>query len=431
MIKKVILHCKGKEHTEKLLMQIPDAILYDASDSNDFPQGIQIQNEGFTANCNRIISDFLNEKEDNEYICIMNNDIVLDNPDNFWKVLSNALIQNPTAVIASAAFNSYYVQCEKQGDGVRFVNDVEFTAPVISKTFLKRVDGYPKESKFGWGIDQIMGHYARQLGFRVMVVDSATFHHIGHVSAIEMFQSKDEYFRQAWSEYSKVTEPLRISLNRTDVINRIIKNRKVYGFRTKYLEIGYGDGVNYSRIYADSKNVCDPFMTISCKACRDKIKMKSEDYLNTCISQRIRYDVIFIDGSHVYEDIKKDFELAMQAINPDGVIIFHDVNPATEWHTRDVSEFKEGEEWCGGAWRAFIEACYEVQKSGKKALSYAIGDDYGIGIIDFRIGIDIPHEITKNCINRIQKNDFSYFDVNRNRLLNMILPKEFNLIYYV
>lgn len=38
-------------------------------------------------------------------------------------------------------------------------------------------------------------------------------------------------------------------------------------------------------------------------------------------------DLLFIDGSHVYEDVKRDFELFYPWVKPGGSVIFHDVSP--------------------------------------------------------------------------------------------------------
>jgi len=38
-------------------------------------------------------------------------------------------------------------------------------------------------------------------------------------------------------------------------------------------------------------------------------------------------DLLFIDGSHVYEDVKRDFELFFPWVNPGGLVVFHDVTP--------------------------------------------------------------------------------------------------------
>lgn len=51
--------------------------------------------------------------------------------------------------------------------------------------------------------------------------------------------------------------------------------------------------------------------------------MSSEDFF---INNKNNYDVIFIDGDHSYEGVKKDFDQALKIINDNGYIIFHDIS---------------------------------------------------------------------------------------------------------
>ena len=39
------------------------------------------------------------------------------------------------------------------------------------------------------------------------------------------------------------------------------------------------------------------------------------------------YDLIFIDGDHSYDGVKKDFELYKELLSPRGFIVFHDIDP--------------------------------------------------------------------------------------------------------
>lgn len=54
------------------------------------------------------------------------------------------------------------------------------------------------------------------------------------------------------------------------------------------------------------------------------LKMKSEDAFNYLIKEKYNFDLIFIDGSHIYEDIKKDLELALYFKKKYGTEIFLD-----------------------------------------------------------------------------------------------------------
>jgi len=42
--------------------------------------------------------------------------------------------------------------------------------------------------------------------------------------------------------------------------------------------------------------------------------------------QEKKFDLIFIDGDHTYEGVKKDFEMYSSLLNEDGIIVFHDIN---------------------------------------------------------------------------------------------------------
>jgi hypothetical protein len=61
------------------------------------------------------------------------------------------------------------------------------------------------------------------------------------------------------------------------------------------------------------------------------IKSTSEDaYYNFFVLQDIKADILFIDGDHSYEGVKKDFELYSNLLSPKGVILLHDTDPDYE-----------------------------------------------------------------------------------------------------
>lgn len=68
------------------------------------------------------------------------------------------------------------------------------------------------------------------------------------------------------------------------------------------------------------------------------IKETSEEaYYNFFIKEDIKVDILFIDGDHSYEGVKKDFELYSKILNPNGLIIIHDTDK-TYSETLIVSE---------------------------------------------------------------------------------------------
>ena len=45
---------------------------------------------------------------------------------------------------------------------------------------------------------------------------------------------------------------------------------------------------------------------------------------------KLMFDAIFIDASHEYEQVKKDFDNAMRVLNPGGTVFLHDTDPYSE-----------------------------------------------------------------------------------------------------
>lgn len=57
------------------------------------------------------------------------------------------------------------------------------------------------------------------------------------------------------------------------------------------------------------------------------IKSTSEEaYYDFFVRQNIKIDVLFIDGDHSYEGVKKDFELYSKLLSDNGIIIIHDTD---------------------------------------------------------------------------------------------------------
>ena len=147
---------------------------------------------------------------------------------------------------------------------------------------------------------------------------------------------------------------------RTDLLNLIIEKMSY----TSYLEIGINEGENYSKIKADVKVGVDPNCGL------DGIRREfSDDFFKDNTS---KFDLIFIDGDHNYEQVKKDVENALQHIKPNGMVVMHDTCPPTLGH---AGRHREGE-WCGDAYKVAIE-----QNNSPYANVITWNKDFGVTII--------------------------------------------------
>lgn len=150
-------------------------------------------------------------------------------------------------------------------------------------------------------------------------------------------------------------------MEKADIINRIIKETKA----TSYLEVGYGNGHNFNRIKCKHKESIEPDYKGSDKAIH---KMTSDDYFK----ETHEFDVIFIDGLHHADQVRKDITNALKC-NPKAVLI-HDTLPYTE--EMQIVPRKQTK-WTGDVWRAavgFHKAYPEIKLETYRA-------DYGLTVI--------------------------------------------------
>ena len=146
-------------------------------------------------------------------------------------------------------------------------------------------------------------------------------------------------------------------ITRTDIINYL---NKKHSYKT-YLEIGvHNPKENFNKIKIKHKDGVDPKWKRNPRT-GNKYEMESDQFFKE-IKENKKYDLIFIDGLHTYEQTKKDIQNSLKHLSEEGTIIIHDCNPKTEWHQRGIEDFHDGEEWNGTTWKAFIELMEFVMK---------------------------------------------------------------------
>ena len=139
---------------------------------------------------------------------------------------------------------------------------------------------------------------------------------------------------------------------RVQLINWLIE---ALGYKT-YLEIGVRGGYTFNSVKLSNplnKVGVDPAPA----CCSGQIlQMTSDEFF---ARHTAKYDIIFVDGDHGYEQAKRDFSSALWALTPRGCLVAHDVNPLKECWTREPPTGNTTENpknvWMGGAWRAWAE----------------------------------------------------------------------------
>ena len=151
--------------------------------------------------------------------------------------------------------------------------------------------------------------------------------------------------------------------NRTSFISRAL-----YKFdleNCKYLEIGVctNEVFNSIPLLAKNKIGVDPVSGGTHRMTSDNFFKKNSE----------KFDVIFIDGLHLYEQCQKDCINALDSLKDNGIIIFHDMLPRNYLEENVPPRQKT---WSGDVWKVAVEI------TNSNNLDFIIANiDRGVGIL--------------------------------------------------
>lgn len=209
---------------------------------------------------------------------------------------------------------------------------------------------------------------------------------------------------------------------RSDIINFVLGT---FSKETYYLEIGVRHvEENFNLISATNKYSVDP--GYESEVNNVDFKVTSDEFFQglrkrEILNPDLKFDVIFIDGSHLADQVERDINNSLDFLSPDGFIIMHDCNPPTEFHASENYYYRlspSGDYWNGTTWKAFFNA-----RKRSDIFSCCIDSDWGIGILTKKINCGNPSTV---------KNDFfEYHIFNRYRKesLNLITFDQFKSLF--
>jgi hypothetical protein len=180
--------------------------------------------------------------------------------------------------------------------------------------------------------------------------------------------------------------------SRSNLINYLIG---LYGY-TSYLEIGVDCGSNFERVHCAYKVGVDPsnkYEKITFNITSDEFFAQNEE----------NFDIIFIDGLHVSDQVVKDIQNSLNVLNPKGTIIMHDCLPNSEFAQ---SRERLGDHWNGDVWKAFAH-----YRKNPDLVMFTINTDQGLGFIKRgnQVVFDVPEKL-----------DYSFYVKNANELMNVV-----------
>lgn len=131
----------------------------------------------------------------------------------------------------------------------------------------------------------------------------------------------------------------------------------------KYLEIGVRDNNVFNTIplrYTQKIGV-DPEKGGTHRTTSDKFFM----------SNKIKFDIVFIDGLHTYEQCQRDCINSMSVLKKNGIILFHDFLPNNVIQAKTI--------FSGDVWKVAVEL------SNSRNVEFKIANiDCGVGILKLK-----------------------------------------------
>lgn len=193
-------------------------------------------------------------------------------------------------------------------------------------------------------------------------------------------------------------------MTRTEIINTLIKK---YNYKN-YLEIGVNTpaqpGYNWDSVQIETKHGVDP-------AVETTYKMTSDAFFDGSISQT--YDIVFIDGLHIFEQAYKDIVNSLNHLNNGGTIVVHDCNPVSEITQRRE---RASSVWHGDVWKAILKLRIE----NPNVTIYTIDADEGCAIIQKGTQeLLVPHSKESDIYT------YDYFKKNKKEILRLTSPRAF------
>jgi SAM-dependent methyltransferase len=108
-----------------------------------------------------------------------------------------------------------------------------------------------------------------------------------------------------------------------------------------YLEIGCDKNQIFNNIHVENKTGVDP-------ARGGNIRITSDEFFR---NNRQKFDVVFVDGLHYYDQVARDVENSLKYLKKNGIIIIHDMLPKKELHAEVPIPTPFRKPWLGDVWR--------------------------------------------------------------------------------
>ena len=194
------------------------------------------------------------------------------------------------------------------------------------------------------------------------------------------------------------TKNYNFLIHRKYIVNKIIELKN---FKT-YLEIGCDQDELFSSVKIEKKIGVDPNS--------GGTHRMTSDYFFKVNNQK--FDLVFIDGMHEYQQVRKDILNSINSLNHNGIILVHDCFPMSYY---DQAIPRAQRKWNGDVWKAITE--------------FRTFDNLNIcvGAFDNGIGLIQKKNNQNKLVLKTHMNNLKYTDYynNYSRYLNLVNVDKF------
>ena len=189
---------------------------------------------------------------------------------------------------------------------------------------------------------------------------------------------------------------------RWDLIKYLI-NKYEY---SDYLEIGCDQDQLFSKVSIRNKTGVDPVNG-------GNVRKTSDEFFR---GNKNKFDIIFIDGLHTYNQVKKDILNSINCLKDEGIVLVHDCMPDS-LSKQAVPRYRMS--WNGDVWKAIVDL-----RQNENLEIYTCKIDQGIGVIKKK---------RNSSILKLEKNieDLKFKDYYKNyvKYLRVVDLKEFQKLF--
>lgn len=156
---------------------------------------------------------------------------------------------------------------------------------------------------------------------------------------------------------------------RHDVLNYLVRTR---GYRD-YLEIGVNKGRCMRRVHCERKTGVDPQRLVEPRGWTLHRETSDEFFAHN----RDRFDLVFVDGLHLARNALADILNGLAVLRPEGMVLAHDCNPASEAAQRPDPELARSGGWHGDVWKAIAY----IRSRVPAAMCRTLDLDKGVAVV--------------------------------------------------